>query len=81
MAISKEDQDTLEQGITITVEFDHDSDGVHIDEDQIRESFEAQLESIMEIDICKCGFFGEGLEEDTRNCSSECYIADNTERV
>jgi len=81
MAISKEDQKTLDTGITITVEYDHDSGGVYLDEDKIREEFEDKLEQLLEIDICKCGFCGEELEDDVRYCSSECYIADNTERV
>ena len=37
MAISKEDQQRLDKGITITVEYDYDSGGVYLDEDKIRE--------------------------------------------
>ena len=81
MAISKEDQETLENGITITVEYDHYSGGVYLNEDKIREDFEEQLEALLEIDICKCGFCGEELEDDTRYCSYDCAKADNTERV
>ena len=29
----------------------------------------------------KCGFCGEPLEHETRYCSRECAIADNSERV
>ena len=52
-----------------------------IDEDKLREDFENKLEALMEIDICKCGFCGENLEEDSIYCSFECARADNTERV
>jgi len=81
MVINKHDQQRLDKGITITVEYDYDSGGVYLDEDKIREEFEEQLEELLEIDICKCGFCGEELEDDTRYCSAECYRADNTERV
>ena len=81
MVITREDEKLLEKGITITISYDYDSEGVYIDEDKIREEFEDKLEELMEIDICKCGFCGENLEEDTRYCCRECYKADNTEGV
>ena len=81
MVISKENEKLLEGGITISIEYDYDSDGVYIDEDKIREEFEDKLEELMDIDICKCGFCGESLYEDTYYCSSECYKADITEGV
>ena len=81
MVISKENEKLLEGGITISIEYDYDSDGVYIDEDKIREEFEDKLEELMEIDICKCGFCGENLEEDSIYCSFECARADNTEGV
>tara|TARA_R110001592_G_scaffold286188_1_gene554735 strand:- start:1202 stop:1447 length:246 start_codon:yes stop_codon:yes gene_type:complete len=81
MVLSKEDKKILDQGITIPVEYDYDSGGIYIDEDKLREEFEDQLDLLMEIDICKCGFCGENLEEDSIYCSFECARADNTERV
>jgi len=81
MVISREDEKLLEEGITISIGYDYDSGGVYIDEDKIREEFEEKLEELLEIDICKCGFCGEPLEEDSRYCSKECYKADNTEGV
>jgi len=81
MVITTEDEKLLEKGITITISYDYDSEGVYIDEDKIREEFEDKLEELMEIDICKCGFCGEPLESDIRYCSKECYVADNTEGV
>ena len=81
MVITTEDEKLLEKGITITISYDYDSEGVYIDEDKIREEFEDKLEELMEIDICKCGFCGENLEEDIRYCCRECYKADNTEGV
>lgn len=81
MVISKEDKKLLEEGINLLVSYDYDSEGVYIDEDKIREQFEDILEELMDIDICKCGFCGETLEEDTTYCSSECYKADITEGV
>lgn len=81
MVISKEDEKLLEDGIFISVTYDYDSEGVYIDEDELREEFENKLEELMSIGICECGFCGETLEEDTRYCSSECFKADNTEGV
>ncbi len=81
MIIGRDDERLLEKGITLTIDYDYDSEGVYIDEDKIREEFEEQLEELLEIDICKCGFCGEPLEHETRYCSRECAIADNSERV
>ena len=81
MVISKEDEKLLEKGIFIPIPYDYDSGGVYIDEDELREEFENILEKLMEIEICKCGFCGEPLEEDSRYCCGECYTADNTEGV
>jgi hypothetical protein len=81
MVISKEDEKLLEDGIFISIPYDYDSEGVYIDEDELREEFENKLEELMSIGVCECGFCGDTLEEDTRYCSSECYRADNTEGV
>ena len=81
MAISKENQKTLDTPITVTVYYTEDSDGVTIDTDSMRAVLEEMIEHLEEIDICKCGFCGEPLEEDSRYCSKECSKADNTEGV
>jgi hypothetical protein len=81
MVITREDEKLLDKGITININYDYDGEGVYIDEDKIREEFEDILETLMEIDICKCGFCGENLEEDSIYCSFECARADNTEGV
>jgi len=81
MVITREDEKLLDKGITISINYDYDGEGVYIDEDKIREEFEDILETFMEIDICKCGFCGENLEEDSIYCSFECARADNTEGV
>jgi len=81
MVLSREDEKILDQGIVIAVDYDYDNDGVYIDEDKLREEFEDKLEALMEIDICKCGFCGDNLEENSRYCSFECAKADNTEGV
>ena len=81
MVISKEDEKLLEEGIIISIGYDYDSEGVYIDEDKIREEFEEKLEELLEIEVCKCGFCGEPLSDDTYYCSKECYKADNTEGV
>ena len=81
MTISKEDKKLLENGIIIPVPYDYDSEGVYIDEEELREKFENRLEELMEIEICKCGFCGEPLEEDSRYCCGDCYRADNAEGV
>ena len=81
MAISKEDQKSLDTPVIIPVYYYEDSDGVTIDTDAMQEVLDEVITQLEEIDICKCGFCGDILEEDTTYCSSECYIADNTERV
>tara|TARA_R110002012_G_scaffold21141_2_gene74327 strand:- start:1118 stop:1363 length:246 start_codon:yes stop_codon:yes gene_type:complete len=81
MVITRDDKKLLDDGITIMVNYDYDGEGVYIDEDKLREEFEDKLEELLEIDICKCGFCGENLEEDSIYCSFECARADNTEGV
>jgi|TARA_B100000902_G_scaffold294699_1_gene281433 hypothetical protein len=81
MVITRDDKKLLDGGITIMVDYDYDGEGVYIDEDKLREEFEDKLEELLEIDICKCGFCGENLEEDSIYCSFECARADNTEGV
>tara|TARA_R100000458_G_scaffold57273_1_gene63226 strand:- start:1487 stop:1732 length:246 start_codon:yes stop_codon:yes gene_type:complete len=81
MAISKENQELLDTPMTITISYSDDHWGVYIDEDLMREEFENKLKDLLEIDVCKCGFCGEELEEDTRYCSADCAKADNTEGV
>jgi hypothetical protein len=81
MAISKEDQKTLDTPVTVPVYYYEDSDGVTIDTDAMRAVLEEMIEHLEEITICKCGFCGDTLEEDTTYCSKECSKADNTERV
>ena len=81
MAISKEDQKTLDTPVTVPVYYIEDSDGVTIDTDAMQAVLDEMITHLEEIDICKCGFCGDTLEEDTRYCSKECSKADNTERV
>ena len=81
MVITRDDKKLLDGGITIMVDYDYDGEGVYIVEDKLREEFEDKLEELLEIDICKCGFCGENLEEDSIYCSFECARADNTEGV
>ena len=38
MIIGRDDERLLEKGITLTIDYDYDSEGVYIDEDKIRES-------------------------------------------
>ena len=81
MAISKEDQKTLDTPVTVPVYYIEDSDGVTIDTDAMQAVLDEMITHLEEIDICKCGFCGDILEEDTMYCSKECSKADNTERV
>ena len=61
MVISKKDEKLLEGGIFISIQYDYDSEGVYIDEDELREEFENKLEELMSIGVCECGFCGETL--------------------